>query len=58
MTFSDNILHTTTTTNYTNTDLNQITAISINGNSQPVSWDNNLNLSGLEWVKLHLRRRQ
>jgi RHS repeat-associated protein len=46
MTVTDNILQTTTTTNYTNTDLNEITSISVNGNSQPASWDNNLNLAG------------
>ena len=47
MTVTDNIQHTTTTTSYdhSNNDLNQDINISVNGNSQPVSWESNLNLA-------------
>jgi RHS repeat-associated protein len=46
MTVTDNILHTTTTSNYTPNDLNQYTNISVNSSNQSVLWDNNFNLSG------------
>jgi RHS repeat-associated protein len=46
MTATDNILNTTTTTNYTPVDLNELSSTSVNGNNQAVSWDNNFNLVG------------
>jgi RHS repeat-associated protein len=46
MTVTDNVLNTTTTTDYTPVDLNEISNISINGSNQAVSWDNNFNLIG------------
>lgn len=46
MTVTDNILNTTTTTTYTNIDLNQISSIQVGSNpAQSLAWDGNLNLS-------------
>jgi RHS repeat-associated protein len=41
----DNILHTTTTTNYTHNNLNQYTNITVGSQSFPVQYDNSFNLS-------------
>lgn len=47
MTVTDNVLHTTTTTSYDNNNnyLNQVTNITVNGASQSITWDSNLNLN-------------
>jgi RHS repeat-associated protein len=56
MTVTDNILHTTTTTTYDNNtnDLNQLTSVTTNGNSQAMTWDNNLNLASYNgWIYVY-----